>query len=126
MWPAFPTSDYYEACKRLHPTTGHSRRGDRLRIGGAAAPGVQSWSWAYSESHQFGGCRQLRPRVIVADLDGRMAGMALLCVCTTLAGQFGLVEEVAVDEAARGNHVGVELMVTVLETAQRLGWTSSS
>ena len=60
-------------------------------------------------------------QVIVADLDGRVAGMALLCICTTLAGQFGLVEEVAVDEAARGNHVGVELMVTLLETAERLG-----
>ena len=37
-------------------------------------------------------------QVIVADLDGRIAGMALLRICTTLAGQFGLVEEVAVDE----------------------------
>ena len=61
-------------------------------------------------------------QVTVADLDGRIVGMALLCICTTLAGQFGLVEEVTVDESARGNHVGVELMVTLLETAERLGF----
>ena len=60
-------------------------------------------------------------RIIVADLDGHIVGMALLCVCTTLAGEFGVVEEVAVDESARGNHVGVEIMVTLLETAERLG-----
>ena len=60
-------------------------------------------------------------QVIVAEFDGRIVGMALLCICTTLAGQFGLVEEVTVDESARGNHVGVELMVTLLETAERLG-----
>lgn len=60
-------------------------------------------------------------RIIVAGLDGRIVGMALLCVCTTLAGEFGLVEEVAVDEFARGNHVGVKIMVTLLETAERLG-----
>jgi len=43
--------------------------------------------------------------------------MALLCVCTTLAGRFGLVEEVAVDEAARGHHVSVHLMVRLLAVA---------
>ena len=47
--------------------------------------------------------------------------MALLCVCTTLKGHFGLVEEVAVDNSARGNHVGVHLMVTLLEHADTLG-----
>ena len=46
--------------------------------------------------------------------------MALLCVCTTLKGQFGLVEEVAVDGAARGSHVGVHLMVALLEHAGAL------
>ena len=65
-------------------------------------------------------------QVIVAEFDGRIVGMALLCICTTLAGQFGLVEEVTVDESARGNHVGVKLLVTLLETAEPLGWTSSS
>lgn len=59
--------------------------------------------------------------IVVAWLDGRIAGMALLCVCETLAGRFGLVEEVAVDEAARGRHVGIELMVTVLEHAELVG-----
>lgn len=59
--------------------------------------------------------------IVVACLDGRIVGMTLLCVCDTLAGRFGLIEEVAVDEAARGHHVGIELMVTALETAERLG-----
>ena len=57
----------------------------------------------------------------VATLDGSVVGMALLCVCTTLKGQFGLVEEVAVDNVARRNHVGVHLMVTLLEHADGLG-----
>ncbi len=53
--------------------------------------------------------------LVVARLADLVVGMALLCVCTTLKGQFGLVEEVAVDEKARGSHVGVHLMVTLLE-----------
>ena len=60
-------------------------------------------------------------RIVVASLEGRIAGMALLCICTTLTGQFGLIEEVAVDEFARGRHVGVELMVRLLEVADELG-----
>jgi ribosomal protein S18 acetylase RimI-like enzyme len=60
-------------------------------------------------------------QIVVALLDDRIVGMSLLCVCETLAGRFGLVEEVAVDEAARGHHVGIELIVTVLEEAERLG-----
>ena len=60
-------------------------------------------------------------RIVVARLDGAVAGMALLCLCTTLTGQFGLVEEVAVDAPARGHHVGVELMVRLLELADELG-----
>jgi ribosomal protein S18 acetylase RimI-like enzyme len=59
--------------------------------------------------------------VVVATLEGETVGMALLCVCTTLKGQFGLVEEVAVDDAARGNHVGVHVLVTLLEHADALG-----
>ena len=46
--------------------------------------------------------------------------MALLCLCTTLAGRFGLIEEVAVDEAARGHHVATEVRVTLLEVAADL------
>lgn len=59
--------------------------------------------------------------IAVARLHDAVVGMALLCVCTTLKGRFGLVEEVAVDETARGNHVGVQLMVTLLEHADTLG-----
>lgn len=59
--------------------------------------------------------------IAVARLDGGVVGMALLCVCTTLKGRLGLVEEVVVDESARGNHVGVHLMVTLLEHADTLG-----
>lgn len=58
--------------------------------------------------------------IAVARLDDVIVGMALLCVCSTLKGRFGLVEEVAVDEVARGNHVGVHLMVTLLEHAEAL------
>jgi ribosomal protein S18 acetylase RimI-like enzyme len=59
-------------------------------------------------------------RIVVATLDGVVVGMALLCLCRTLSGQFGLVEEVAVDASPRGNHVGVELMVRLLELANEL------
>ena len=41
-------------------------------------------------------------RIIVGTLDGEVVGMALLCVCTTLAGRFGLIiEEVAVRPSGR-------------------------
>ncbi|HEX4820784.1 MAG TPA: GNAT family N-acetyltransferase [Acidimicrobiales bacterium] len=60
-------------------------------------------------------------RIVVATLDRAVVGMALLCICTTLTGQFGLVEEVAVDASARGNHAGVDLLVSVLELARALG-----
>lgn len=59
--------------------------------------------------------------IVTAAVDGDVVGMALLCVCTTLKGQFGLVEEVAVDDSARGKHIGVHLMVTLLEYASALG-----
>ncbi len=59
-------------------------------------------------------------RIIVGTLDDRVVGMALLCLCTTLTGRFGLIEEVAVDESARGHHVGIEVMVTLLELAADL------
>ena len=59
-------------------------------------------------------------RIIVGTLDDEVVGMALLCVCTTLAGRFGLIEEVAVDEAARGHHVATEVMATLLEVAADL------
>ncbi len=59
-------------------------------------------------------------RIIVGTLDDRVVGMTLLCLCTTLTGRFGLIEEVAVDESPRGHHVGIEVMVTLLELAAAL------
>ena len=59
--------------------------------------------------------------VVVARLDGRIVGMALLLVCTTFAGDFGLVEEVAVDQEVRGRHLSVHLMVGLLRHAAALG-----
>lgn len=49
--------------------------------------------------------------------DDQVRGMALLCICRTLKGRFGLVEEVAVDADARGHHLGVEVMVRLVEVA---------
>jgi ribosomal protein S18 acetylase RimI-like enzyme len=59
-------------------------------------------------------------RVIVARADGAVVGMALLLICTTLTGRFGYVEEVAVDQSVRGQHVGVRLMIGLLELAAEL------
>ena len=59
--------------------------------------------------------------IVTARLDERIVGMALLVVSSTLAGDFGTVEEVAVDEDARGRHVGVHLMVRLLAHAADLG-----
>jgi ribosomal protein S18 acetylase RimI-like enzyme len=59
--------------------------------------------------------------ILVATGNREVVGMALLVRCTTLAGDFGLVEEVAVDESARGQHVGVHLMVRLLGLARELG-----
>src|SRR5687767_5814315 len=59
--------------------------------------------------------------VVVVRVDDQIAGMALLLRCVTLAGQFGLVEEVAVDEGYRGRHLSVHLMVGLLRTAKDLG-----
>ena len=47
--------------------------------------------------------------------------MALLLVCTAFAGDFGLVEEVTVDEEVRGRHLSVHLMVGLLRHADELG-----
>ena len=59
--------------------------------------------------------------VVVARLDGTIVAMALLLVCTTFAGGFGMAEEVAVDKQARGRHVSVHLMVGLLHHAAELG-----
>jgi ribosomal protein S18 acetylase RimI-like enzyme len=60
-------------------------------------------------------------RVIAVRSDGVVVGMALLLICTTLTGRFGYVEEVAVDQSVRGQHLGIRLMVGLLELAAALG-----
>jgi ribosomal protein S18 acetylase RimI-like enzyme len=59
--------------------------------------------------------------VIAVRIEGEIVGMALLLVCTTLTGQFGYVEEVAIDQSYRGRHLGSRLMVGLLEQATTLG-----
>jgi ribosomal protein S18 acetylase RimI-like enzyme len=59
--------------------------------------------------------------VFVARLNGRIVGMALLLTLTTLAGDTGYVEEVVVDEAARGQHVSTMLMRALIAEAERAG-----
>ena len=60
-------------------------------------------------------------QVIVVRSGDRIIGMALLLICTTLSGEFGYVEEVAVDDAERGRHVSVHLMVGLLREAAAAG-----
>jgi ribosomal protein S18 acetylase RimI-like enzyme len=57
--------------------------------------------------------------VLVARADGKIVGMALLVTLTTFAGASGYVEEVVVDGAARGQHIGAALMTALLELAAR-------
>ena len=59
--------------------------------------------------------------VLVARLHGEIVGMALLLTLTTLSGDFGYVEEVVVDEAARGRRVSTKLMTELLNLAARKG-----
>jgi ribosomal protein S18 acetylase RimI-like enzyme len=59
--------------------------------------------------------------VLVARLDGRIVGMALLLTLSTLSGDTGYVEEVVVDEAARGQHISTALMTELLRLAARKG-----
>ncbi len=59
--------------------------------------------------------------VLVAKLDGKIVGMALLLTLTTLAGDTGYIEEVVVDEAARGQHIGTALMQSLLDLATQKG-----
>jgi ribosomal protein S18 acetylase RimI-like enzyme len=59
--------------------------------------------------------------VLVAKLDGEIVGVALLLTLTTLAGDTGYVEEVVVDEAARGQHISTALMRRLLELAADKG-----
>jgi ribosomal protein S18 acetylase RimI-like enzyme len=59
--------------------------------------------------------------VLVARLDGQIVGMALLLTLTTLSGDTGYVEEVVVDEAARGRNISTALMRALLDLAARKG-----
>jgi ribosomal protein S18 acetylase RimI-like enzyme len=59
--------------------------------------------------------------VLVARVDGRIVGMALLLTLTTFAGGSGYVEEVVVDGSARGQHVGAALMSALLDLAAEKG-----
>jgi len=47
--------------------------------------------------------------------------MALLLTLTTLASDIGYIEEVVVDQAVRGQHIGRALMSGLLELAGRKG-----
>ena len=55
--------------------------------------------------------------VLVARLDGKIVGMGLLLTLTTLARTTGYVEEVVVDQAARGRHISTALMTALLDLA---------
>ena len=59
--------------------------------------------------------------VLVARLDGEVVGMALLLTLTTMSGDTGYVEEVIVDQAARGQHIGTALMRGLLDLAAQKG-----
>jgi len=59
--------------------------------------------------------------VLVARVEKQIVGMALLLALTTFAGGSGYVEEVVVDSAARGQHIGAALMTALLELAAQKG-----
>ena len=60
--------------------------------------------------------------VLVARLDGRLVGMALLLTLSTFAGGSGYIEEVVVDEAVRGQRVGTALIAALLDLAAEKGF----
>lgn len=59
--------------------------------------------------------------IYVARLDGRIVGAATLTVLVTLVGQMGYLEEVVVDEDARGHGIGKTLIRAVLDDAKARG-----
>jgi ribosomal protein S18 acetylase RimI-like enzyme len=59
--------------------------------------------------------------ILVARVDRKIVGMALLLTLTTLARTTGYVEEVVVDNAARGQHVSTALMTAMLDLAVTKG-----
>jgi ribosomal protein S18 acetylase RimI-like enzyme len=56
--------------------------------------------------------------IVVARAGGQVVGTATLLTMVTLVGQFGYVEEVAVDASARGRGIGRALMEGVLAIAR--------
>jgi ribosomal protein S18 acetylase RimI-like enzyme len=59
--------------------------------------------------------------VIVARVDGQIVGSATLLRLLTLVGHFGYVEEVVVDESARGQGVGTALLGALIDLARHDG-----
>jgi ribosomal protein S18 acetylase RimI-like enzyme len=59
--------------------------------------------------------------VIVARVDGQIVGSVTLVRLMTLVGQFGYVEEVVVDESARGHGIGTALLGALIDLARRDG-----
>jgi ribosomal protein S18 acetylase RimI-like enzyme len=55
--------------------------------------------------------------VLTARLNGKIVGMAVLVTMRTLARDTGYVEEVVVDQDARGQHVGTALIKGLLDLA---------
>jgi ribosomal protein S18 acetylase RimI-like enzyme len=55
--------------------------------------------------------------ILIARLNRKIVGMALLVTMRTLARDTGYVEEVVVDQDARGQHVGTALMKGLLDLA---------
>ncbi len=50
--------------------------------------------------------------------DGRIVGMATLCIVPTLHGTIGFVEDVVVDSCMRGEHIGEGLLIRLIEYAR--------
>jgi ribosomal protein S18 acetylase RimI-like enzyme len=60
-------------------------------------------------------------QLFVARVDGRIVGVLTLATYPTLTGTKAWIEDVIVDEAARGHGVGEALNQAALETARRRG-----
>lgn len=96
------TDDLADALTRLLPQV--SRRGGNLTR--ARIQHVLEWPGS---------------TIYVARIDGRIVGAATLTVLVTLVGQMGYLEEVVVDEEARGHGIGKALIHAVLDDAQARG-----
>ena len=59
--------------------------------------------------------------VAICKVDESLAGMALLSTYKVISGYRGLVEDVIVDTAQRGNGIGRKLMERLLEEGKKLG-----